>query len=273
MSVYETKTLNRKRKKLSYDENDDIYQAYQHNNKRQKRLNKVPQLEKNKKKNEEVNEDNVWKKKSRKIRRQYFCTNFPTLVKGRMLLSASSLIRFMNTDSTYVRPKIRHKHTQFFMFIYPKVFKIQSQKKFQIDLMTCKNINKFCNKKPICKYCGRINHIFTQCKFKKSPKKHHCVLCKGNHRSDSLLCPKTKDVRQKLAISFTKCNNSTVKNQDKSQANTYRHKFKILTNKKCIQIKKNNQLLAGFCCNWRTDYYELDSHFDHLSITFDILAQ
>ncbi|ETO21193.1 hypothetical protein RFI_16011 [Reticulomyxa filosa] len=55
-------------------------------------------------------------------------------------------------------------------------------------------------KKPICKYCGRINHTSEQCKFKKSPTKYQCVLCKGNHRSDSLICPKTQDVRQKLGI-------------------------------------------------------------------------
>ncbi|ETO12526.1 hypothetical protein RFI_24849 [Reticulomyxa filosa] len=148
MSVYATKAMNRKRKKLSDNENDGN-QSYQPNSKRQKIEFKVPQLEKivesheeddqtnkendlkcnlndekknEEKKNEEVNEDNVWKK-SRKIRRQYFCANFPTLVitpvKGRMLLSASSLIRFMNIDPKFIRPKIKaHTHSASWRTLY-----------------------------------------------------------------------------------------------------------------------------------------------------------
>ncbi|ETO35171.1 hypothetical protein RFI_01906 [Reticulomyxa filosa] len=81
------------------------------------------------KKNDEVNEDNVWKK-SRKIIRQYFRNNFPTLVinpvKGRMIIYTSSLIRFMNIYSKYIRPKIKaHTHQkvgELFMFICPKKF-------------------------------------------------------------------------------------------------------------------------------------------------------
>ncbi|ETO25038.1 hypothetical protein RFI_12110 [Reticulomyxa filosa] len=53
MSVYATKTLNRKKKKLSDEENDGMYQVYQHNSKRQKIEHKVHQLEKIVKNNEE----------------------------------------------------------------------------------------------------------------------------------------------------------------------------------------------------------------------------
>ncbi|ETO35170.1 hypothetical protein RFI_01905 [Reticulomyxa filosa] len=88
-----------------------------------------------------------------------------------------------------------------------------------------------------------------QCKFKKSPNKHQCVLCKCNHRSDSLICSKTKNVMQKIIISFTtreneimnrKMNQNNNQNQKDNnyavkiktiQTNIYRHKSKILTNK------------------------------------------
>ncbi|ETO09968.1 hypothetical protein RFI_27410 [Reticulomyxa filosa] len=86
-----------------------------------------------------------------------------------------------------------------------------------------------------------MNHGFTQCKFKKSPKKHYCVLCKGNHISDLLICIKTKDKNESKQQPNQNDNNSALKIRQ-IQANTYRHKFKILTNKNYIQIKNNQTM-------------------------------
>ncbi|ETO09967.1 hypothetical protein RFI_27409 [Reticulomyxa filosa] len=151
----------KKRKKLSDDENDDLYQAYQHNSKRQKIEPKVPQLEKNKnntkcnlneeKKDEKVNENNV-RKKSRKIRRQYFCTNFPTLVitpvKGRTLLSTSSLIRFIFND-THSKELVQNfsKDDNEVQFITSKcfIFQIlyQEEAKKKIEDLNNPNVNRY----------------------------------------------------------------------------------------------------------------------------------
>ncbi|ETO06867.1 hypothetical protein RFI_30525, partial [Reticulomyxa filosa] len=399
-SVYATKSLNRKRKRLPDNENDSTNQLYQHNNKRYKMEFKTNHLEKivetneeeekidkgndikcninEEKKNEEINEENVWKK-SRKVRRQFFCNNFPTLVitpvKGRMLLSASSLIRFMNIDSKYIRQKIKaHTHSENWRTLYVHLYKsVQNSeleeiasrfneihnkelaqnlpkddnemqfvtpkccifqksyqeevKKKRVEDVNNPNVNRYvllkniniresekeildslaeykynvqqiqrfkglpivkvlmpsaeevkrilddnnifigyrqvkceifdqnrrrprkafkqcrkcyglnhiandCNKKSICKYCGKMNHSSDQCKFKKSPKKHHCVLCKGNHRSDSLICPKTKDIRHKLGISFTRRENEII-NKKTNQANSQNQN----NNKSVIKFK------------------------------------
>ncbi|ETO08755.1 hypothetical protein RFI_28631, partial [Reticulomyxa filosa] len=393
LSVYATKSLNRKRKKLPENENENNnneHSCHQPKNKRQKTEINAPSLEaipENKeqdteiekiatvnnineeKKNDEVNEENVWKK-SRKVRRLYFCANFPTLVitpvKGRMLLSASSLVRFMGLDQNYIRLKVKaHTHSASWrtlyvhlskeiqtselediskrfndihskqsvrndakdgnevQFVTPKCsifqktyseeakkkrledvnnpdvnryvllkninlresekeiissleeykYKIQECKRFKglpivkvlmssaedvkrilsdnnifigyqkvkceifdqnrrrprksfKQCRKCHGLNHIaneCNKKPVCKYCGRINHNSTQCKFKKSPKKYQCVLCKGNHRSDSLICPKTQEIRQKLGIAFTRRENEII-NRKKDQNNNQNQK-------------------------------------------------
>ncbi|ETO03151.1 hypothetical protein RFI_34259, partial [Reticulomyxa filosa] len=96
-------------------------------------------------------------------------------------------------------------------------------------------------KKPICKYCGRINHTSEQCKFKKSPTKYQCVLCKGNHRSDSLICPKTQDVRQKLGIAFTRRETEIIERK-KQQNNNQKQQYNNTTIK--IKTKPNNSVHA-----------------------------
>ncbi|ETO25032.1 hypothetical protein RFI_12111 [Reticulomyxa filosa] len=49
------------------------------------------------------------------------------------------------------------------------------------------------------------------------------MLCKGNHRSDSLICPKTKDIRQKLGISFVRRENEII-NRKMNQNNNQNQK-------------------------------------------------
>ncbi|ETO05265.1 hypothetical protein RFI_32131, partial [Reticulomyxa filosa] len=45
-----------------------------------------------------------------------------------------------------------------------------------------------------CKYCGLANHEAAKCRNKNNPSKHKCVLCSGQHPSNSVQCPqKTKE--------------------------------------------------------------------------------
>ncbi|ETN97142.1 hypothetical protein RFI_40389, partial [Reticulomyxa filosa] len=145
LSVYAKKPVSRKRRLNDDNENGDFNKQsnIQLNYKRQKVGLNIPLLEKitenernenernenevknelnDEKKNDEINEENVWKK-SRKIRRQYLCVNFPTLVitpvKGRMLLSESSLIKFMGLDAKIIRPRINaHTHSASWRTLY-----------------------------------------------------------------------------------------------------------------------------------------------------------
>ncbi|ETO03477.1 hypothetical protein RFI_33930, partial [Reticulomyxa filosa] len=75
------------------------------------------------------------------------------------------------------------------------------------------HIEEDCNKKQVCKYCGKQNHKSENCRFKKNTKKYRCVLCKGQHRSDSLMCPKTQQVREQIGIKYTRHEQKIIEKQ------------------------------------------------------------
>lgn len=67
------------------------------------------------------------------------------------------------------------------------------------------HIAKECpSKKQRCKFCGLTNHGKDQCIHRNNPRNYRCVLCKGNHPSDSVLCPTIQSIRNQLRINFTK---------------------------------------------------------------------
>lgn len=87
-----------------------------------------------------------------------------------------------------------------------------------------------CNRKQVCKFCGKKNHSAEQCKFKKNYKRYQCVLCEGNHRSDSLKCPKIQQTREKAKIPYTKKELSIIeKLQSRKVATEANNKPRIIT--------------------------------------------
>ncbi|ETN98651.1 hypothetical protein RFI_38841, partial [Reticulomyxa filosa] len=52
---------------------------------------------------------------------------------------------------------------------------------------TLNHIARECPKKrKVCKYCGLANHEAAKCRNKNDTRKHKCVLCRGQHPSDSV---------------------------------------------------------------------------------------
>lgn len=71
----------------------------------------------------------------------------------------------------------------------------------------CFGLNHFakdCNRRKKCKYCGGINHSSQNCYHKGNSEKQKCILCKGNHPSDSILCPVIQQTRETIGINLSR---------------------------------------------------------------------
>lgn len=87
------------------------------------------------------------------------------------------------------------------------------------------HIAEECNRLPVCKFCGKKSHTAELCNFKKNKKRYQCILCKGNHRSDSLQCPKIQQTREKAGIPYSKREITIIqqrKNKDAKAENSKR---------------------------------------------------
>ena len=72
-----------------------------------------------------------------------------------------------------------------------------------IQCRKCFGLNHFardCSRRERCKYCGLRNHKSNECFRKRKPKTHRCILCKGSHASDSILCPVIQKTREAIGI-------------------------------------------------------------------------
>lgn len=81
----------------------------------------------------------------------------------------------------------------------PRSHFIQCRKCFGLN-----HLAKDCSKKKVCKYCGMYNHSTEQCYKKGYPGKYKCVLCKGKHPSDSILCPVIQKIRATIGINLSR---------------------------------------------------------------------
>lgn len=107
-----------------------------------------------------------------------------------------------------------------------------------------------CNKKQVCKFCGRANHLTKDCKFKRRRQKHSCILCKGQHASDSLHCPIIQSVRKKLNISYSRKEIEIISQKQQRQQQKQQQPQK----QEFIQSQRyNNSNMHGkqFQQNWR----------------------
>ena len=55
-----------------------------------------------------------------------------------------------------------------------------------------------------CKYCGMRNHVSDKCFHKRNITRHRCVLCRGNHASDSIICPVFQKTRTNIGINLSR---------------------------------------------------------------------
>ncbi|ETO36298.1 E3 ubiquitin-protein ligase BRE1A, partial [Reticulomyxa filosa] len=63
---------------------------------------------------------------------------------------------------------------------------------------------------------GRANHASEDCLHKKNKKRQRCILCKGNHASDSIICPVIQKTRQQIGINLSRREKQII--QKKEQA-------------------------------------------------------
>jgi hypothetical protein len=118
-------------------------------------------------------------------------------------------ISLCNTDNI---PKILKDENIYIGYskVEPEIFdRYKSRPKFHFK--QCKNCYKLnhtakeCPKKvKSCKYCGLTNHSAIQCFHRNNPKRQKCILCNGNHPSDSIICEVIQNTRKKLGIHLTK---------------------------------------------------------------------
>ncbi|ETO36932.1 hypothetical protein RFI_00130, partial [Reticulomyxa filosa] len=78
-------------------------------------------------------------------------------------------------------------------------------------------------KRKACKFCGLANHEAAKCRDKNNPSKHKCVLCNGQHPSNSVHCEVIRKAREKLDAFLKKKASQTIpiKSNVHQQANNY----------------------------------------------------
>ena len=74
----------------------------------------------------------------------------------------------------------------------------------------CKNcfklnhVAKECPRPKVCKFCGMKNHTSENCRNRKNRNFQKCVLCRGKHPSDSILCPVIQKTRNSIGVKLSR---------------------------------------------------------------------
>ncbi|ETO02728.1 hypothetical protein RFI_34685, partial [Reticulomyxa filosa] len=100
-------------------------------------------------------------------------------------------------------------------------------------------------KKPICKFCGLSNHSSADCKHKNNPKKYRCVLCRGNHASDSIVCEVIRKIREKIGIKITRKEKAKLKSKKKV---SYKAQNKEINNNQRNNKDKQQKNVGATLC-------------------------
>lgn len=60
-----------------------------------------------------------------------------------------------------------------------------------------------------------VNHNSENCYNKRIPEKQKCILCKGNHASDSILCPIIQNIRKNIGINLSRSEKKIIQRKKK----------------------------------------------------------
>ncbi|ETO03228.1 hypothetical protein RFI_34182, partial [Reticulomyxa filosa] len=85
------------------------------------------------------------------------------------------------------------------------------------------------------KYCGMKSHKSEDCSHKKKPNNQKCIMCRGKHASDSVLCPVIRKVREKIGIHFSREKVVILKKEKKQETQVHKQ-----NEKKAIPINSQN---------------------------------
>lgn len=112
----------------------------------------------------------------------------------------------------------------------------------------CFGLNHFardCTKAQVCKYCSRRNHKSSECFFKRKPSMQRCVLCKGQHASDSIMCHVIRQVREKIGIKFSRRENVIIlkKEEKKNKQNSNHSTSKPKPKPKFNEVVKKSEII------------------------------
>ncbi|ETN98691.1 hypothetical protein RFI_38801 [Reticulomyxa filosa] len=85
------------------------------------------------------------------------------------------------------------------------------------------------------------NHKSEDCHHRKKPSKQKCILCRGQHVSDSVLCPVIRQVQEKIGIHFSRREKVVILKKEKKKGEKKNEKKPIPINSQNVWEKKPEQ--------------------------------
>ncbi|ETO22481.1 hypothetical protein RFI_14718, partial [Reticulomyxa filosa] len=96
-------------------------------------------------------------------------------------------------------------------------------------------------------YCGKRNHTSDKCHHRNNPRFQRCVLCKGQHASNSILCPVIQKTRNAIGVNLSRREKKVIEkkeqvkiNKEKSNYQNYKNAFtqsKDIKNENILKYK------------------------------------